>query len=98
MSFSKRWQGTAAAVLAAIVGFAAEQKEIDENGSAAEGVINGHARQIESGVKAISAALEGVPEEGYVEAGLWGHANADESGTYGFNVQANSLQTPPKQE
>jgi hypothetical protein len=98
MSFSKTFQGTKAAVLVAIAAFPAEQKAIDVQYYAADGgVVTGHAKQIEAGTKVITAALEGVPDEVSVSAGLWGHAGEDESGTYGFSLNVSGLQTLKKE-
>lgn len=98
MSFSKSFNGTKALVLAAVAAFAAEQRASDEGNGAAKGVIDGHARQIEAGVKAITLMIEQAPDAAAIEAGLWGHANADESGTFGYRVGCHSLQTPAKED
>jgi hypothetical protein len=92
MSFSKTFTGAKLAVLAAIAAFPAEQKAIDEGYAGTKpGVIEGHAKQIELGAKAVNAALADVADEAHVEAGLWGHANNDGAGNYGFRVNSGGL-------
>lgn len=91
MSFSKSFRGTAAIVLAAIAAFPAEQKETDAGSS--KGVVDGHAKQIEAASKSINAALTDVPPDTDVDAGIWGHANDDGSGNYGYKIQVSSIPT-----
>lgn len=96
MSFSKQFLGTAVVIIAAAAAFQGEQRAIDESNGASEGVVNGHARQIEAGTNAIKAVLETLPQDVEMSVSLWGHAGDDERGSYGFQV--NGLPTPPKQE
>lgn len=95
MSFSKSFRGRAAAVLAILAAAAAEQKTTDEAGGASPGVINGHAKQIEAGVTAVTAMIAAAPEGSELQGSVWGHANADESGSYGCSLQVSGLATDP---
>jgi hypothetical protein len=88
MSFSKMFTGSKAVVLAALAEFPAEQKAIDEGYNAKLGVIEGHAKQIELCSNAVKAAAAGVDEEWPLDVNLWGHANDDGAGSWGFRVIA----------
>lgn len=93
MSFSKQFRGSAAVVLAAIAALPAEQRAADAGSS--PGVIEGHAKQIAACVPLVEAAVSAAPEGAELLAGMFGHANPDESGNYGYSVQVSGLSTPP---
>lgn len=92
MSFSKSFKGTAAVILAAIAAFPNEQRETDSGQPA--GVIEGHAKQILAAGAEIKSALDVLPTDAQFEASIYGHANADETGTFSWTLRAAERVTP----
>lgn len=86
MSFSRSLSGTAIMALAILAALPAEQKSIDESYDASGGITEGHAKQIEAITAQIKPILEAVPEIASVSGSVYGHANQDQSGTYGFSL------------
>lgn len=92
MSFSKSFRGAPLAIIAAIAAFAAEQKTRDEQSG--PGVIAGHAKEIELAEQELKPVLNNASTDIEHEVNIWGHANADGSGNFGWSLRRFDQQTP----
>lgn len=94
MSYSKSLSGSAASVLAALAAFPAAQKATDETYASA-GVINGHQQQIEETRAAVEPVLKALPDDASVSGNIWGHANDDGAGTWGYSLSVSGAGSTP---
>jgi hypothetical protein len=94
MSFSKQFRGTALLVLAAVAAFPAEKRAEEETAAVDPGVVEGHGRQIATGVKEITAVVEALPKDIPIEVNLWGHSDIEQKGIFGWNLHVADRPTP----
>lgn len=94
MSFSKRFTGTAAAILAAVALFPAAQRAEEEKNGQDNGVIDGHEKQITQAVAEITDVLTVAPQEAEMAVEVWGHANGDKAGFFGWRLNISDRPTP----
>jgi hypothetical protein len=98
MSFSKRFTGTAIALIAAVAAFPAEQKSIDEKGGAGPGVIDGHQKQIAAAIAEVNPVIEAAASalpDAELSVGIWGHANEEQTGSFNWDLRPSSDRPTP---
>lgn len=94
MSFSKRFTGTAVLILAAIAAFPAEQRAREEKQGLDTGIIEGHEKQINQAMLEVGDVLSIAPQDIELTVNVWGHANGDMKGNFGWSLHVTDRPTP----